>query len=296
MTGSDTHQPVRPAHRTDGMDGTGAASLPARPAHGPARQAGALPEAHASDVLVSVVTPAYNAERFLPRLIPSVLGQTLRQIEWIVVDDCSTDHTHDRLLEAASDPRLRVIRQAKNGGVAAARNTGLRHARGRYVCFLDSDDYWAQDKLQVQYDFMERAACGISYMAYRRVDETGRARASVSPPAQTDYEDMLVSNRIGNLTAMVRRELLAGIEFRRIGHEDYVFWLEAIRRSGTAHRVPDDGTVRCFYAVSASSLSGNKARAARWQWNIYRNELGLGLLRSATLFARYVVAALRKRV
>ena len=85
-------------------------------------------------------------------------------------------------------------------------------------------------------------------------------------------------------------------EFRRIGHEDYVFWLEAIRRSGSARRVPDDGRARCFYAVSASSLSGNKSRAARWQWQIYRNELRLGLLLSAALFVRYVIAALRKRV
>jgi teichuronic acid biosynthesis glycosyltransferase TuaG len=295
MTGSDTRQPVRPAIRLDDM-GASPPSAAARPAHGPARHTGDCADAHVCEVLVSVVTPAYNAERFLARLIPSVLGQTLRQIEWIVVDDCSTDGTHDRLLEAASDPRLRLIRQEKNSGVAAARNTGLRHARGRYVCFLDSDDYWAEDKLRLQYDFMERVACGISYMSYRRVDDTGRARANVLPPEQTDYEDMLVSNRIGNLTAMVRRELLAGIEFRRIGHEDYVFWLEAIRRSGTAQRVPDDGTVRCFYAVSASSLSGNKARAARWQWNIYRNELGLGLMRSVTLFVRYVAAALKKRV
>ncbi len=246
--------------------------------------------------LVTVITPAFNAARFLPRLVPSVLGQTLKKIEWIVVDDCSTDETHGLLLAAASDARLRVIRHARNGGVATARNTGLAHARGRYVCFLDSDDYWAEDKLEMQYTFMERSACEISYMSYRRVDETGRERSVVAPPEQTDYDDMLVSNRIGNLTAMVRRDLLTGIEFRRIGHEDYVFWLEAIRRCGTARRVPDAGHARCFYAVSASSLSGNKFRAARWQWNIYRNELRIGLIRSATLFLRYVIAALRKRV
>ena len=164
------------------------------------------------------------------------------------------------------------------------------------MCFLDSDDSWVSDKLQLQYDFMERTGCAISYMSYRRVDETGRERSIVAPPDQTDYRDMLVSNRIGNLTAMVRKDLLSGIEFRRIGHEDYVFWLEAIRRSGSARRVPDDGRARCFYAVSASSLSGNKSRAARWQWQIYRNELRLGLLLSAALFVRDVIAALRKRV
>ncbi|HQN12327.1 MAG TPA: glycosyltransferase, partial [Quisquiliibacterium sp.] len=76
---------------------------------------------------MTVITPAFNAARFLPRLVPSVLGQTLKKIEWIVVDDCSTDETHGLLLAAASDARLRVIRHARNGGVATARNTGLAH-------------------------------------------------------------------------------------------------------------------------------------------------------------------------
>lgn len=247
-------------------------------------------------ILVTIITPAYNAEKYINRLAKCVLGQTLEEIEWIFVDDCSTDNTYGVISAAAFDPRLRIVRQNKNQGVASSRNIGLSMARGRYICFLDADDYWSDDKLALQYEFMRTHNCALSYMNYVRVNSAGAARSIVTSPDQINLRDMLISNKIGNLTAMVRSDVVGGLSFDKIGHEDYVFWLRVMKVCGNAFRVPDGNMVRCFYTVSATSLSANKAKAMKWQWVIYREVLGMGLMRSLMFFSRYATDALKKRI
>ena len=109
---------------------------------------------------VSVIIPVFNTEKYLDRCLDSVLGQTLRDIEVLCVDDLSTDGT-PALLErrAAADSRLKVLRMDQNGGPGKARNRALDAAEGRYVCFLDSDDW-------VEPDFLEKM--------YSAAEETGR--------------------------------------------------------------------------------------------------------------------------
>lgn len=103
----------------------------------------------ASLPLVSVILPTRNRAHLLPRAIASVLAQTYRNIELIVVNDASTDSTAD-VLAAIGDPRLRVIHREVNKGAAAARNAGIAAARGEYVSFQDDDDYWLVQKLEKQ--------------------------------------------------------------------------------------------------------------------------------------------------
>ena len=104
--------------------------------------------------LVSVVVPTFNRAYCLPRTVGSALAQTYRELEVIVVDDGSTDETHEQVRRlAARDSRVRYFYQ-ENRGVSAARNRGMGEARGRYVAFLDSDDFWKPWKLQVQVSCM----------------------------------------------------------------------------------------------------------------------------------------------
>ena len=105
--------------------------------------------------LVSVVVPTYNRAYCLARTIDSALGQTHPSVEVIVVDDGSVDETAEMVAARyGSDARVRLIRQA-NAGVSAARNTGLRVARGDYVALLDSDDVWEPWKLELQVACMQ---------------------------------------------------------------------------------------------------------------------------------------------
>jgi teichuronic acid biosynthesis glycosyltransferase TuaG len=243
---------------------------------------------------VSVVMPAYDAERTLAASMRSVLAQTHADVELLVVDDRSRDATWaiaERL--AAYDARVVPIRQPRNGGVAAARNAGIEAAQGSHLAFLDSDDRWYPDKLERQLARMRATGAKLSYASYRRVDEGDRALSVVRPPAEIDYAAMLKSNRIGNLTGLYDRSL-GDARFRKVGHEDYVFWLEMMRRAGRGVRA-DDGEPLADYLVRAGSLSSDKLRAAGWQWRIYRDIERLDVARAAWYFAHYAGNAIVKR-
>lgn len=243
---------------------------------------------------VSVVMPVYNAGRWLRRPVESVLAQTHRELELIAVDDGSKDDSVERFEDyARQDDRVRLLRQPVNGGVAAARNAGLDAATGDFIAFLDADDWWHPRKLELQLAAMARHGTKVSYAGYQRIAEDGRPLSRVNPPARVSHRDMLASNFIGHLTGMYDRSL-GDVRFRRIGHEDYVFWLELVRRAGFAVRVDHDEPL-AFYLVRDGSVSANKLRAARWQWNIYRNVENLGIARSAWYMARYAWNALAKR-
>lgn len=244
---------------------------------------------------VSVVMPAFNASATLEASMRSALAQTHADVELLVVDDRSTDDSWALIQrQAAADPRVVPIRQPRNGGVAAARNAGIEAASGRYVAFLDSDDRWYPRKLEVQLAWMRAAAAAVSYTAYERVDESGRLLSVVRPPARVRYADMLMGNSIGNLTGLYDRGL-GEVRFGARGHEDYVFWLQLVRRAGEAVCAQPD-RVLASYLVRSGSLSANKLRAAHWQWRIYRESERLGVLRSGWCFVNYAVRAVGKRM
>lgn len=245
--------------------------------------------------LVSIVMPVYNAVATVRRSIRSVVAQTYPRWELIAVDDCSRDGSWALLDEAAAlDSRVRPVRLARNGGVAGARNAGLDAATGRYVAFLDSDDRWHPRKLELQLACMLDTDARVSYASFDRVAEDDRILSHVVPPASVTHKDMLKSNHIGNLTGMYLREAAPDVRFLAIGHEDYVFWLELVRRVGRAVRVPSEAPL-ASYLVRASSVSSNKLRAAGWQWRIYREVEKLGFASAVRYMGFYAWNALAKR-
>ena len=99
------------------------------------------------NALVSVIIPTYNRKESLLRSVESVLNQTYKNIEIIIVDDNSSDGTSEKVQEI-SDNRVDYIKLERNSGACAARNTGIRNAHGDYIAFQDSDDYWYPDEYQ----------------------------------------------------------------------------------------------------------------------------------------------------
>lgn len=111
---------------------------------------------------ISVVIPAYNAERTVLETVESVQKQTFSDLEIIVIDDGSTDKTKE-LLEGVTDERLKIF-SYENGGVATARNRGMAHAKGEFIAFLDADDLWTSDKLELQLRALQQhPEAGVTY-------------------------------------------------------------------------------------------------------------------------------------
>ncbi|WP_143531441.1 glycosyltransferase family 2 protein, partial [Rodentibacter trehalosifermentans] len=106
--------------------------------------------------LISIIMPAYNAEKYISKAIKSVLSQSYENWELLVIDDNSNDNTVNVVKAYLHDRRIKLFINMKNKGAAETRNTGLDNAIGKYICFLDADDYWDKDKLSSQYIFMEQ--------------------------------------------------------------------------------------------------------------------------------------------
>nr|WP_265593962.1 glycosyltransferase family 2 protein [Haloferula sp. BvORR071] len=158
---------------------------------------------------VSVIVPAYNAEKWLPATLDSVCSQSLREIEILVVDDGSTDSTHEIAAAfAARDPRVILIRQ-DNAGVGAARNRAIAAARGDYIAPLDADDLWYPEKLARQVDCMEAGgdAMGFAYCWSEKIDAAGRVVTGAFPSDSRGsvLADLLIRNFVGNASVPIFR-------------------------------------------------------------------------------------------
>lgn len=245
--------------------------------------------------LVSIITPAHNVARFVGDTIRSVQAQSFGNWEILVADDCSTDETCAIVQDlAAADPRVMLIRQDRNGGPAVARNAALDRARGRYVCFLDSDDLWLPTKLERQLTVMRETGCAISYTAFRRISDDGtRIGRVIEVPESLTYRQLLKRTAIANSTTMVDREQTGPLRLIDAGYDDYILWLSLLRRGFEARGLNED-LVR--YRVVGGSISSRPLRSAGWVWRIYRAQEGLGLLRAAWYLAHYGARAYLKRL
>ena len=144
------------------------------------------------DSLVSIITPLYNGEKYLAQTIESVLAQTYKEWEMIIINDGSTDQGEQLARSyAQKDDRIQVYSQ-ENAGSAAARNNGIRRAKGRYIALLDSDDLWEPWFLERQLRLMHEKNCQLVYAAHKRIDENGEeVLQPFFPPLSVTYKDML---------------------------------------------------------------------------------------------------------
>ena len=196
--------------------------------------------------LVSVITPAYNSARYIGETIRSVLSQTYEQWEMIVVDDGSEDETAS-VVTGFDEKRIRCIRHSEKRGVAEARNTALRYARGRWIAFLDSDDLWEPQKLERQLDFMQEHGYGFSYTNYIEVDEeaqpTGRL---VTGPRHIGKRLMYGYCWPGCLTVMYDTQLTGLIQTADINiTDDYAIWLKVVQKADCYLLTETLGRHRC---------------------------------------------------
>ncbi len=211
--------------------------------------------------LVSVIIPAYNAEEYVADAIDSALAQTYRPIEIIVADDGSTDGTA-AVVQSYNGPVQYHYRE--NAGPAAARNLGLEHARGEYIAFLDADDLWHPQKVEVQVQTMEEqegvGICGAGITSYRldRQDAWGDVPDRITSHAIT-HETVLIKNRFATSTVMIRSAALrdAGKFYEGLfGPEDWDLWRRILRSWEGLHlEFP-----LAAYRERARSVSGDAAR------------------------------------
>lgn len=247
--------------------------------------------------IVSIVTPSYNSSQYIRRTIDSIRSQTYKNWELIIIDDYSIDSSREVIQHYADqDSRIKLICLEENSGAAVARNTGIEHAQGQFIAFLDSDDYWHPEKLEKQLKYFEQYDVDVVFSEYYRFNSAGIIGKVSVPNQEINFNELLKGNCIGNLTGIYNFKKHFETRQRKVGAEDYLFWLEIFSKQNvTGIGVPEP---LAYYRVAdkTKSLSSNKFRSAKWTWDIYSKRLNLPFSKSIYYFTIYLFKAFRNRI
>ena len=242
---------------------------------------------------ISIIVPMYNAEKFIGKTIESVLAQTYQNWEMLIMNDVSTDNSLAIVsVYAKKDERIKIVNTEKNVGVVKGRNFLIDLASGKYIAFLDADDYWHNEKLEKQIKFMKEKNASISCTEYTRVKENEEKINDVIIKEEISYNDMLKNNYLGCLTVMYDAEKIGKRYFKELEkNEDYVLWLEIVKDVNTIYGLKEN---LAYYRVLDNSRSSNKVKTAKVRWEIYRKIEKLSLLKSIYYFLHYAIRAVLK--
>ncbi|MCQ2326180.1 MAG: glycosyltransferase [Bacteroidales bacterium] len=244
--------------------------------------------------LISIITPCYNAERFIVDTIESVLSQTYTNWEMLIVDDCSTDKSAEIIKSyEQKDNRIHYYKTEKgSGSPSKPRNIGIDNAKGEYIAFLDSDDMWLTDKLEKQYNYMKRNNVEFVYSNYEKIDYKGtRSNRLVYTRKKTGYKDMLKLNSVPCLTSMLSRNLVGDKRFKKILNEDFEFWLQILKTGVVAYNINE---VTSLYRELENSRSSSKLIVIKSRWNIIRKIEHIAIIPAMYYITYYAVKATLK--
>lgn len=230
--------------------------------------------------LVSIITPSYKSEKFISQTIKSVLSQTYKNWEMIIIDDVSPDNSNKVIEEyCKKDSRIKLIKLGINSGPAVARNRAIEEANGRYIAFLDADDLWMSEKLEKQLAYMQVKDCALSYTAYKTMSEDGKnLNVNINPPMRLTYKELLKSNRIGCLTAIYDTYKIGKVYMPLIKkRQDYGLWLKILSNIDTAYGVNE---LLATYRIMSNSISSNKIDLLKYNYALFREHEKFSAIKS----------------
>lgn len=240
--------------------------------------------------LVSIITPMYNGERFIAQTIDSVISQSYKHWEMIVINDGSKDKGADIVKEYSKiDNRIKLVDQS-NAGCGAARNNGIRRAKGQYIALLDADDTWNIDFLEKQLKLMREKDTQLVYSSHTRIDEN--SKECLKPyivPERVNYKDMLKSCYISCLTGLYDTEKFGKVYLRedmKNLRDDYIYWLEIMKKVEYAY---GNKEILANYRILDSSASRKKKNVIKPHFKVLYEIEKLGLIPSLYYLANWAV-------
>ncbi|AQS38838.1 glycosyl transferase [Shewanella psychrophila] len=221
--------------------------------------------------LVSVVVPLYNCADFITETVESIINQSYKNFEIVIVDNCSTDESLSVVNEYSHKfSNISVIQTMNNsGGPAHPRNLGIESSKGDYIAFLDSDDIWEENKLQLQIDLMMSESYNFLSTSTCNIDQYGvPLKSNLKKPNEDKksygVKSMLVRNTITTSSVIVERQFIGSLRFSEdidlVTVEDYFLWLQLLNKQDCKFCHLGDALVR--YRVFSASLGskGGKSR------------------------------------
>lgn len=245
--------------------------------------------------MVSIITPVYNREEFLEECVQSIINQTYKNWELILVDDCSEDSSVEiikRFIE--SDSRIKGYFFKKNFGAGIARNKGIEISKGRFIAFLDSDDYWHKEKLEKQIEFMINRNIDFSYTYSIKLDKNDIPAKILLPPKSVTFFTLLFNNYIKTPTAVYDTLRIGKVympNYRK--RQDWGLWFNILNKTKKAFCL---SIPLAYFRTSNNSLSKNKLSLIKENFNFYRNHLQKNIVSSFFLMFCFLIVHFTFRV
>ena len=207
--------------------------------------------------LISVIIPYYKKKKYIINSIKSVLNQTYKNLEIIIIYDDENKNDLNFIQKIKKkDKRIFIIQNLKTMGAGESRNIGINNSKGKYIAFLDADDTWQNDKLDKQINFMKSNNYEITHTSYSIVDESQRIIGKRIARNFFRLNELLKSCDIGTSTVMIKKNLInENIKFASLKtKEDYVLWLKLLEKNSKIYGLNETLT---FWTKSSSSLSSS---------------------------------------
>jgi len=221
--------------------------------------------------LVSIIMPAYNAQDYIKQSIQSVVKQTYNNWELLIINDGSTDNTVS-IVESFKDTRI-VLFSQENSGVSRARNYGISKAKGDYIAFLDSDDLWKNNKLNVQVSYMKKhpdiVLSYTDYDSFKLQNEIIKNKQLYPFQIENQHDRLLVFNYIATLTVMLKKEIFQkvdGFDISLFGPEDWDLWI----RIAKIGKIAFINQKLALYREHESGISKNRKRQLEQEYKVLR--------------------------
>lgn len=214
---------------------------------------------------VSIIVPVFNSSGYVANCIESLSNQTYKDIEIIVVDDCSLDDSVTKVQNLMNnDPRIKLYTNDFNCGVAKTRNVGIGHSKGRFLAFCDSDDIWYPGKLEIQIEALSKSDAVMCHCSSYYVNNKKNLMKTIPI---VKINDMKVRNWIGNSTAIIDKSKTTKIVQSCNKHEDYEMWCKILGNSNYSV-----GIIEPLVEINrrSDSLTGNKFLSIIWHLQAQR--------------------------
>ena len=246
--------------------------------------------------LVEVVMPNYNKDQFLEEAINSVINQKYNNWKLIIIDDASQDNSQKILKEfEKKNSNIKVVYLKKRKKAAFARNLGIRLSTGKYIAFLDSDDYWSKNKLNEQIFFMEKFNYGFTYTDYSPFffkNYKKIFKKTIKIPDNFTYDQFIYNTSIATSSMIIKKSVINTKKCPKVRTlEDYPFKCKILKTECDAIKLKNN---LMFYRISKNSLQSNKLRNIYWLWYINKKYNKLSLLKNIMSILMISISSIKK--
>lgn len=246
-----------------------------------------------SENFVSIIMPVYNCEKYIEDAINSVIAQTYKFWELIVIDDGSKDNTVRIIEELCNkDYRIKFYRNERNLGVSETRNKGIALANSEWIAFLDSDDMWEDSKLEKQIKLSNKLDAEFVFTGSSFINECGdNYKGILKVPEKINYKKLRTHNVISCSSVLIKKKFFKDIQMEKDDmHEDYAVWLKVLRSGVCAYGINEPLLV---YRISPNSKSGKKIKTIKMTYKVFRF-IGMNQISSSYFMCRHVMGSIKK--